>query len=179
VIKSLASLTFLLFVLSALSIAVLEYQLTTPVDTSPIAPANDRENAELLSSYSATSSELALSGSDLTDIINRPLFTRDRQKFTPPPPPKRVVEKPKPPRRTPDRVVAREKEAETTFVLLGLSVGDGKSRAFIASKNEPGSWLQSGDRLQSWIIEDVNRNGVRLSRRNEKMELLLYPEIGQ
>ncbi len=167
----LTALTAALLLLGATFAGIFRYLVTTPVDVSPIAPTRFVNSPAVGEDWSIAAPDALLGNAEISATLARPLFSRDRRRFIPP-------REPEVPSESTD-VVADHKSEASELVLLGVSLGAGQSRALVASKGASGVWVQPGDSVHSWTIEEIRSNRVSLTRGTQTAELELYPRTGE
>jgi len=163
------AVTFLF--LGAAFAGIFRHIVKTPVDISAIAPTRIEKSKLLTEDWSIASPDAILGNAEISATLARPLFSRDRRRFVPPREPELQSG---PAEKNTDR-----KSEASELVLLGVSLGGGQSRALVAGPGSSGNWVQPGDTVQSWIVEEIRPNEVGLTRGSEKAELKLYPQSGE
>lgn len=110
---------------------------------------------------------------NLSAILERPLFRKDRRRFVPAPVEPIAVEaavlpSPAPKPETPAL-------PETLPVLLGVSIGADMSKALFRAEGEQARWHVKGETLAGWAIVSIEKDRVLLLGNGQKKGILLYP----
>ena len=103
--------------------------------------------------------------SSYQDIIERPLFNSERTQMAV----KKEVAKNI--SSTPEQIKKNDDE-ESPRLLGVMSVGS-ENRAFIVSDNVSVSSVAKGDSIQGWIVEEVDKNKVVMSRDGEEISVTI------
>ena len=96
------------------------------------------------------------------NIVQRPLFSRNRQGFVAPEP---AAAAPPPPMATLDAGIT----------LKGVFMSDGVAKAFLVSAQNPlGVWVQASGQIDGWRVAAVTPDHVVLEGQNEKLTVPLH-----
>ena len=96
------------------------------------------------------------------NIVQRPLFSRNRQGFIPPPEPAAAAP---PPMATLDAGIT----------LKGVFMSDGVAKAFLVTAQNPlGVWVEVSGQIDGWRVAAVTPGHVVLEGQNEKLMVPLH-----
>lgn len=140
------------------------------IDVSPIDP---KFRALTEDAQTGESARQADGIADVSAILERPLFRKDRRRFVPAPIQPVPVEaailtSPTPSPETPPM-------PETLPVLLGVSIGADISTALFRAEGEQARWHVKGEILAGWAVVSIEKDRVLLERDGQKKGILLYP----
>jgi hypothetical protein len=95
------------------------------------------------------------------NIVQRPLFSRNRQGFVAPEP----AAAPPPPMATLDAGIT----------LKGVFMSDGVAKAFLVTAQNPlGIWVEASGQIDGWRVAAVTPDHVVLEGQNEKLMVPLH-----
>ena len=158
--------------------AVWGWLSATPIDISPIMPTDLRPDVSTTAATDAQSTGPRRQIDDLNAIVTHPLFSPDRRIFVPPP-----VEPPKPAavgnalaakEALPERLVAQTVAAE--LHLLGVSIGNGRSRVLLAEGDQDPSWISLGALISDWTVREIDAGGAIVEGHGTQIRLELYQQ---
>ena len=144
---------------------LLRRPLLSAIEPVIVKPAT---NALPRSSTDAAAPERTLIGPG-REMLDRPLFRRDRRPPAPPPPPPKSIARQAPP--PVDHTLKLRR-----YRLIGTLVADGDRIAFLRSP-EPNELhtLRLGDQLHGFAVEDIAQTQIRLRLEEAVVEMTLQP----
>ena len=155
--------------LAILSLAGLDWWLVrNRVDISPIKPG--RVSLSETSSQTSADAGTAVFG-DLSETLERPLFSPTRRKYQPP-----LAEETAPPDApTPVEVPAQPAPVVAAPKLLGVTINGDEVAALLQSPSTPNpAWHRMGAGVDGWTITEIDSNSVTFSNGYNREVRTLY-----
>ncbi|MEM7426937.1 MAG: hypothetical protein AAF441_12650 [Pseudomonadota bacterium] len=138
------------------------------IDISPIATEQSPWSPSRPDGFDLTFKAPPIS--DFNEILQRPVFNKDRKPYKKPPPP---PPEPEPVKQEPEP----EPESPVKLALDGIVIFAGEKMALIRKEADPDSTpVAEGETFAGWTLVELNGNEAVLKKNGKTRGLTLYPK---